>query len=103
MAKNSKTFEESVSRLEEIVRTLESGAVSLDESLKIYKEGIELVRRVRDRMKLPAAILLDTKGPEIRLRDFEGGKVTLKAGDTFTLTTTDCMGEVVEKDFEENE
>ena len=42
---------------------------------------------------MPAAILLDTKGPEIRLRDFEDGKITLKKGATFTLTTTDVMGD----------
>ena len=44
MAKTTKTFEESMSRLEEIVRTLESGSVTLDESLKLYEEGIALVR-----------------------------------------------------------
>jgi exodeoxyribonuclease VII small subunit len=44
MAKTTKTFEESMSRLEEIVRTLESGSATLDESLKLYEEGIALVR-----------------------------------------------------------
>ncbi len=44
MAKTAKTFEESVARLEEIVRALESGSVGLDESLKLYEEGIALVR-----------------------------------------------------------
>lgn len=77
MAKNSKTFEESVSRLEEIVRILEGGSVSLDESLKIYKEGIELVRYCN-----------------LKLDDVEK-KVKL-----LSVTTS---GEVVEKDFEENE
>ncbi len=57
-----------------------------------HEKMIELFRRVRDRMRLPAAILLDTKGPEIRLRDFENGKITLKRGDTFTLTTRDVVG-----------
>ncbi len=57
-----------------------------------HEELIERFRRVRDRMKLPAAILLDTKGPEIRLRDFENGKITLKRGDIFTLTTEDVIG-----------
>ena len=37
--------------------------------------------------------LLDTKGPEIRTRDFEGGKAELKAGDFFTLTTRDLVGD----------
>lgn len=44
MAKTVKTFEESMTRLEEIVRTLESGNATLDESLKLYEEGIALVR-----------------------------------------------------------
>lgn len=44
MANKPKTFEESMTRLEEIVRTLEGGAASLDESLKLYEEGISLVR-----------------------------------------------------------
>jgi len=58
-----------------------------------HKNAIALFRKVRDRLDLPAAVLLDTKGPEIRLKDFEGGKITLKKGDTFTLTTEDCMGD----------
>ncbi len=40
----AKTFEESVARLEEIVHELEAGSVGLDESLKLYEEGISLVR-----------------------------------------------------------
>ena len=35
----------------------------------------------------------DTKGPEIRLKNFKNGKVTLKAGQTFTLTTRDVEGD----------
>ncbi|MBD5459994.1 MAG: pyruvate kinase, partial [Lachnospiraceae bacterium] len=41
---------------------------------------------------LPVATLLDTKGPEIRLRDFEGGRVMLESGQTFVLTTDEIMG-----------
>ena len=44
MAKTVKTFEESMARLEEIVRTLEGGNATLDESLKLYEEGSALVR-----------------------------------------------------------
>ncbi len=44
MAKTAKSFEESVGRLEEIVRMLENGTATLDESLKLYEEGIALVR-----------------------------------------------------------
>ena len=58
-----------------------------------HKNAIEMFRRVRDRMGLPAGVLLDTKGPEIRLKDFEGGKVTLRRGDEFTLTSGERMGD----------
>lgn len=57
-----------------------------------HKEGMELVRRVRDRLKLPAAILLDTKGPEIRIGTFESGKIILEKGKSFTFTTSDVVG-----------
>ena len=58
-----------------------------------HREGMELVRKVRDRLKLPAAILLDTKGPEIRTGVLECGKITLEKGKIFTLTTTPGVGE----------
>lgn len=57
-----------------------------------HKEGMELVRRVRDRLKQPAAILLDTKGPEIRIGIFEDGKITLEKGKRFTFTTNEMTG-----------
>ena len=57
-----------------------------------HKEGIELFRKVRDRLKMPAAVLLDTKGPEIRIGTFENKKITLHTGDIFTLTSTDVTG-----------
>lgn len=50
------------------------------------------VLKVREEVGLPVATLLDTKGPEIRLRDFEGGKVELQAGQLFVLTTDEVMG-----------
>ena len=50
------------------------------------------LRKMRINMNMPIATLLDTRGPEIRLKDFENGKVTLKKGQTFTLTTKDCKG-----------
>ena len=50
------------------------------------------VVRLRRELGVPVATLLDTKGPEIRLRDFEGGKVVLEKGQTFTLTTEEVMG-----------
>ena len=54
---------------------------------------IELVKRVREKLNLPIAILLDTKGPEYRIKTFAGGKVQVNAGDTFTFTTDDCEGD----------
>lgn len=44
MSKKSKTFEESMARLEQIVRAMEQGNVPLEESLKLFQEGTELVR-----------------------------------------------------------
>lgn len=57
-----------------------------------HKAAIARFRRVRDRLGIPAAVLLDTKGPEIRLGDFEGGKVTVNKGNRFTLTSREIMG-----------
>jgi pyruvate kinase len=50
------------------------------------------VLKVSGELGLSVATLLDTKGPEIRLRDFEGGRVELRAGQEFTLTTEEIMG-----------
>ena len=57
-----------------------------------HTKMMDMFCRVRDRLRLPAAIMLDTKGPEIRLRDFENGKITLKKGGDFTLTTREVIG-----------
>ena len=48
--------------------------------------------KVREELGMHVAALIDTKGPEIRLRDFEGGKVELVAGQTFILTTEEILG-----------
>ena len=58
-----------------------------------HKEALDTFRSVRDRLGIPAAVMLDTKGPEIRLGDFEEGEAYLTAGDTFTLTTEPCLGD----------
>ncbi len=52
-----------------------------------------LVKSVREELGLPVALLVDTKGPEIRLGTFETDKVELKAQDLFTLTTEECVGD----------
>lgn len=51
------------------------------------------VCRVRDELGLPVATMLDTKGPEIRVRSFKDGRVTLKNGQLFTLTTDEVEGD----------
>ena len=53
---------------------------------------MDLVKAVREKLNLPIALLLDTKGPEYRIRTFEKGKITLKEGDTFTFTTEQIVG-----------
>lgn len=53
---------------------------------------MDLVKKVREKLGLPIAILLDTKGPEYRIRTFEGGKVNLVTGDRFTFTTEQIVG-----------
>ena len=57
-----------------------------------HRKTIETFRRLRDEQDRPAAILLDTKGPEIRLGDFENGSAILEEGDEFTLTSEECPG-----------
>ena len=58
-----------------------------------HLEVFRTVSRVRNELGLPIATLLDTKGPEIRLKDFAEGSVTLMAGDEFTLTTRPVLGD----------
>ena len=58
-----------------------------------HKKRIEVIREVSARLNLPIAILLDTKGPEFRIRTFAGGRVALKAGDPFTFRSGDAPGD----------
>ena len=58
-----------------------------------HKEKIDLVKRVREKLNLPIAIMLDTKGPEYRIGTFENGKITLEDGDEFIFTTEDVVGD----------
>ena len=58
-----------------------------------HRTKIETLRRVREKLNLPIGIMLDTKGPEYRIRTFEGGRVTLKEGAPFTLRVDDVPGD----------
>lgn len=57
-----------------------------------HKKRIDLVKTVRSELKMPIAIMLDTKGPEIRIKTFENGKINLIEGSEFTLTSKDIIG-----------
>lgn len=61
-----------------------------------HARRIQMIRELRQELEAPIALLLDTKGPEIRLRDFEGGKVEIKNDQRFTLTTRDILGNTEE-------
>lgn len=61
-------------------------------SYEEQKTKMMTVVRISEEMGRPVATLIDTKGPEIRLRNFEEGKVLLEEGQKFTLTTRDVVG-----------
>ena len=54
---------------------------------------IKIIKEVRERLQIPVAILLDTKGPEFRIKTFANGKISLKAGDKFTFYSKDVVGD----------
>jgi len=58
-----------------------------------FAKTIAMIKEVRAEKHLPLPILLDTKGPEFRIKTFKDGKITLKAGDHFTFTTEDIEGD----------
>ena len=57
-----------------------------------HLERLNMLKAVRDAMGRPVATILDTKGPEIRIKSFETKTITLEPGDPFTLTTEDVTG-----------
>lgn len=57
-----------------------------------HQSKIDLIKKVREKLGLPIAIMLDTKGPEYRIGTFENGSVEVKTGDAFTFTTVDIVG-----------
>ena len=58
-----------------------------------HQRRIDLIKKVRSELKMPIAIMLDTKGPEYRIKTFAGGKINLNDGDKFTFTTEDIVGD----------
>lgn len=58
-----------------------------------HAKKIAMIKKVREQKKVPLPIMLDTKGPEFRIKTFKDGKIKLKDGDTFTFTTDDVIGD----------
>ena len=58
-----------------------------------HAEKIAMIKEVRERLSLPLPILLDTKGPEFRIKTFKEGKIHLNEGDLFTFTTEAIEGD----------
>lgn len=85
---------ESVERLRELMLA-GMNVARFNFSHGTHEEQREKFRRVvqaREELGLPVATMLDTKGPEIRLRDFEGGRAELVSGQQFVLTTQEILG-----------
>ena len=57
------------------------------------QKKIDIIKKVRTKLNLPIAVMLDTKGPEYRIRTFKDGKIELKAGAPFTFTTDEVEGD----------
>ncbi len=58
-----------------------------------HYENIQMIKSVRSELKEPVAIMLDTKGPEIRTGIFSEAKIMLNKGDMFTLTSRNIIGD----------
>jgi len=58
-----------------------------------HQKKFDLIKSVREKLELPIAIMLDTKGPEYRIGTFENKKVILEEGNEFTFTTDDIVGD----------
>lgn len=84
--------------VETMKKLIESGldAARINFSHGTYEshgETIAKLKQAREEMNAPIPLILDTKGPEIRIRTFAEGKIHLEAGDTFTLTTKEVEGD----------
>lgn len=87
------------SESEEILRELFLSGLNvcrLNFSHGSYEEHgakIGRIKKLREQMRLPIAIMLDTKGPEVRIEKFAKGAVALKEGELFTLTSREVKGD----------
>ena len=57
-----------------------------------HQKRIDSIKKVRAELDMPIAIMLDTKGPEYRIKTFESGKVMLEEGQKFTFTAEEVEG-----------
>lgn len=58
-----------------------------------HKEKFDMIKKVREELEFPIAIMLDTKGPEFRIKTFKNGNATLVSGNSFTFTSRDVEGD----------
>ncbi|MBR2152845.1 MAG: pyruvate kinase [Clostridia bacterium] len=58
-----------------------------------HQYRIDMIKKVRSDLNLPIAIMLDTKGPEYRIKTFKNQKINLNTGDKFTFTTENVIGD----------
>ncbi len=84
-------------KLEVLTKLIEAGAdvCRLNFSHGSQQEHQRRIETIREASRItgkPVAIMIDLKGPEIRIGTFEQGKIMLKEGDAFTLTTQECVG-----------
>ena len=85
---NKETFTKMANAGMDIVRLNFSHGTHTD-----YIDKIAMIKEVRDELHLPLPIMLDTKGPEFRIKTFQNGKITLSEGDPFTFSTEDIQGD----------
>lgn len=58
-----------------------------------HRKNIDIIKAVREKKDVPLPIMLDTKGPELRIKTFRNHKIFLKEGSTFTFTTEETEGD----------
>lgn len=85
---------DNVETMKELIRCgLDAARVNFSHgTYESHGEMIQKLKQAREEMNAPIPLLLDTKGPEIRIKTFEKDKIRLEEGDLFTLTTDDVPG-----------